>query len=102
MIIPDFFYVKGKKTLLFRKEGDSYITFDPGCLDFFKLNFIGAEIMYGISIGMPLQKIVAFFVENYHISECIAERDILSFIESCPYAVHIKELLKELEIYIEK
>lgn len=102
MKIPNYFYIEGNKILLFRKEGDNFITFDPERLEFLKLNFIGAEIMYYISVHMKLEEIVNCFAEKYSISKNVAKGDILNFIEGCSFMVHIKELLTELEIYVEK
>lgn len=49
MKMLDYFFIEGEKALIFRKEGDKYITFDPEWLEFFKLYHIAEiDIIYFI------------------------------------------------------
>lgn len=102
MMIPDYFYLEGSKTLLFRREGNVYITFDPERLEFLKLNLIGAEIMYYVSVHMPMENMVKIFAEKYHIPKSTAEYDISMFIRGCSFTVYIEKLLEELGDYLEE
>ena len=102
MKIADYFFIEGEKNLIFRKEGDKYITFDPERLEFFKLNHIGAEIMYYISKQVPLKEMVTTFEQEYKIPSHIAEKDIINFTLNCSFSIHIKNILKDLGFDSEK
>lgn len=102
MKMVDCFLVEGEKTLIFRKEGDKYITFDPERLEFFKLNRVGAEIMYYISKRLSLKEMVTNFEQEYKIPPHIAEKDINNFISNCSFSVHIKNILGNLGFDNEK
>ncbi len=54
--MDNVFYLNGTKTLIFRKEKDKYITFNPNKLEFYSINLIGSEILFLISKGLNIIK----------------------------------------------
>ena len=40
------FIIHGSKDLIFRRESEDFIFFDPYDLEFYRVDFIGAEILY--------------------------------------------------------
>jgi hypothetical protein len=69
MNIDDIFYIYGEKLLIFRKEGDFYITFNPEELQYYKINLIGAEILYLISKKYTYASLLKYFIQKYKLSE---------------------------------
>jgi hypothetical protein len=96
MHMPSCFYIDGVKSLIFRQEENCYITFDPVNLEFIRLNHIGAEILYCISLNMNYGKMVDYFVEKYCIESDIVKKDIKQFLDGYSCNVLIQEKLSEL------
>ncbi len=96
MHMPRCFYIDGVKSLIFRQEENCYITFDPVNLEFIRLNYIGAEILYCISLNINYGKMVDYFIEKYCIEYDIVKKDIKQFLDSYSCEVLIQEKLSEL------
>jgi hypothetical protein len=96
MLLPDAFFIFGKKKLIFRKEENEYISFDPFDLDFIKLNKTGAEILYLISKNTTYRNIIDIIAIQYGLSKEMIENDINNFIYDYPSNKIIKNNLIEL------
>lgn len=101
MTLPRIFYIFGSKTLIYRKEEDYYISFDPQDLDFVKLNICGAEIMYLISKDIPYIEIIKQISNKYNIPINNLENDINNFFNSYSCKDLISNKLKALHFPIE-
>lgn len=96
MHMPSCFYIDGVKSLIFRQEENCYITFDPVNLEFIRLNYIGVEILYCISLNINYGEMVDYFIEKYSIESDIVEKDIKQFLDGYSCEVLIQEKLSEL------
>ncbi|WP_125152666.1 PqqD family peptide modification chaperone [Clostridium rectalis] len=76
------FYIEGEKTLIFRKEGKFFISFDPIDLEFVKINMIGSEMLYLISQKYKFDKIINHFTNKYNIPEKSIYNDLINFLKS--------------------
>ena len=98
MEIKSVFYINGIKKLIFRKEGNKYITFNPIDLEFFRINLIGAEILFLISENFKYEQIVTHFTDKYKVSSEIIKKDIKNFLSSFGCTDLIKNNLSKLDI----
>ncbi|EXG86588.1 hypothetical protein K413DRAFT_3433 [Clostridium sp. ASBs410] len=96
MHMPRCFYIDGVKSLIFRQEENCYITFDPVNLEFIRLNYIGAEILYCISLNINYGNMVDYFIEKYCIESDIVKKDIKQFLDGYSCEVLIQGKLSEL------
>ncbi len=96
MHMPNCFYIDGVKSLIFRQEENCYITFDTINLEFIRLNYIGAEILYCISLNMSYDKMVDYFIEKYYIGSDMVKKSIIQFLDGYSCNVLIQEKLSEL------
>lgn len=94
------FYISGKKDIIFRKEGDFFISFDPIALEFIEINMIGAEILYLISEKVCFNEIVKYFIEKYDIDENEIKIDIMDFINKYRCRNLIEDILTDLNFNI--
>lgn len=101
MSIEDVFYIYGKKLLIFRKEGDSYITFSPEQLEYYKINFVGAEILYLIANKYTYNSLIDYFTKKYNLSEKSFKKDLMSFLSSFGCKDLIQNNLIELNIEVQ-
>lgn len=92
----DAFYISGKKDLLFRREDDLYINFDPVNLESIKLNISGAKIMFLISQNFKYNQIIDFLTEDYGAEEEKTKGIVSDFIENYKCKEHIIDKLNEL------
>lgn len=100
--MKDVFYIEGEKKLIFRKEKNEYITFNPINLEFYSINFIGAEILYLIALGKKYNEIIDYFVNKYKINEYEFKEDLRNFINNFGCKEIIKKNLIELGIYLDE
>ena len=100
MKMPKSFYIEGSKTLIFRREGDKYITFDPEKLEFSRLNIIGAELLYLVSLNLNYNNIKKHFISKNNISDDTISKDIELFFNNFSCTNLISNKLQSLEINI--
>ena len=90
MNLPECFKLHINRVYIVRTEGEYYSTFDPIDLAFFKINRIGAEILYMISNGGKVSEIIAYLSDNYDISLENARDDTFSFRNYCQNEIHME------------
>lgn len=73
------FNINGRKILIFRREADYFVSYDPVKLEIYSVNFIGAEMLYLISEKIKYQDIIKHFTDNYDIGKEEFENDICEF-----------------------
>lgn len=78
------FTISGTKNILFRKEYDGYVFFEPHSLEFYTVNQSGAEILYLISKGYDYIKIKDHFTEIYDINEGDLKSMLEEFLVTSP------------------
>lgn len=98
MKMEDVFFIHASKLLIFRKEEEDYITFSPEKLEYYKVNFIGAEILYLISKKVKYKDIINHFAEKYKISKEKFEKDLKNFLLSFGCIDLMKKNLEECNI----
>lgn len=91
------FCISGTKDLIFRREGEEYITFNPDDLEFMRINEVGAIILYLISQEFNLQDIVNFFKENSNKKKEGIKKEIIMFLSNYECKHLITENLKRLK-----
>ncbi|MBZ9637474.1 PqqD family protein [Clostridium sp. FP1] len=94
------FYITGKKNLIFRKEGECFISFDPLALEFVKINLIGSEILYLISKKYEFSDILQYFVDKYNVDKKTIYGDLVEFLKRYTCLGIIYELLVYLKFPI--
>ena len=97
MQLPNYFTLECEKpdVLIFRKEGDMYITFDPVNLEYYKLNKTSTQIIYLISQNNSFEDIVCLLSKEYSVLEETLRTDIIEFIESFPCSSIIKKFINK-------
>lgn len=98
--MEEVFYIHGKKLLIFRKEGDFYITYNAEQLEHYKVNIIGSEILYLISKKYKYDSIIEHFIKKYNVSEEVFKNDFRSFLSSFGCKDLIHDNLIELNIVV--
>ena len=83
-MMKDVFKITGNKTLIFRKEGDRYLTFDPIAFEFVELNLMGGRIMRSISQDVDFEGIVDMLAQEFPIPRSKVEDDVLRFVQNTP------------------
>lgn len=91
------FYILGKKYLIFRKEGDYFISFDPIALEFVKINLIGSEMLYLISKQYKFSEILEYFIEKYNVDKKVIYEDLVVFFINYRCLGIIYNILVDLE-----
>lgn len=96
MKLEDKFVIHGNNTLIFRREGNKYITFDPVGLEYYDLNLIGAEICYCIAQGKLVSEILDILAKEYNVDKKILKEEVYNFILTFPCRESLKDKLSEL------
>ena len=92
----DCFIIHGNRDLIFRRENNFYIVYDPYELEFYKFNEFSAEIMYLISKEYSYSKIFDYFKNNYLCEEDEFKATVLGFLIDCPIRKSIGVNLAQL------
>lgn len=95
------FYIAGKKNLIFRKEGEYFISFDPLALEFVKINLIGSEMLYLISQKYEFNDILQYFVDKYNIDKKNIYKDLMEFLKNYRCLGLIYDILVDLKFPME-
>lgn len=90
------FWIQGTKKLIFRREGEEYITFNPEDLEFLQINEVGAMILFLISRDFNLDEIINFFAENYKKNKDDLKAEILVFLRNYECNYLISDILGKL------
>ena len=94
----DCFIIHGSKDLIFRRESEDFIFFDPYDLEFYRVDFIGAEILYLISKKVTFKELLDYFVTTYELTPNSAKHEILYFLNTFPLLKIIYSNLISLDI----
>ncbi|WP_279146139.1 hypothetical protein [Clostridium tyrobutyricum] len=94
----NYFIIEGTKDLIFRKEGENFIFFDPYGLEYYRTNYTGAEILYLISKNYHYNQIVEHFTNEYNISEKSFKEIFSNFLSKFPLLNIIYANLIQLDI----
>lgn len=78
------FIIKGSKDLIFRREGERYICFDPIGLEFYEINETGACILFLISEEQEYNNMVEILMEWFELQKDVVEEYIQSFLRVFP------------------
>lgn len=90
MNLPECFKLNINKIYIVRIDGKYYSTFDPIDLTFYKINKLGAEILYMISKGIEVSEIIGRLSDNYGISLDKAHDDTYCFLSYCQNVIHME------------
>lgn len=98
MIKDDVFIIRGIKDIIFRKEdkeeeSKQWVTFDPGALEFYTLNTVGAEIFYCISKNLSIKETFNCFKEKYDISSKEFKEIYSEFLEENVLTKYVSPLM---------
>lgn len=92
----DTFYISGIKELIFRREEDFFINFDPDALEFIKINMSGAKILFLISKGYDFDEITDYFTDTYNINRNNVKKEIKDFINNYRCKHLMQDILNRL------
>jgi len=101
MEISNCFILEGTRDLIFRKEREEYMFFDPLSLECYSINESGAEILCLISKQKKLEDILEYFIDNYEISLMEIKEFVLEFLFEFPLIKIILPILIQLDIHEE-
>lgn len=101
-MLNDYFVIKGKKDLIFKKDQGDFWVYDPIALEYYKIDEIGAEILYCISKNFNLEQIIEVLIEQYDVSVKECQEAILQFLENNPlqYVIYTNLIQSGLYLYL--
>ncbi len=80
----ELFCIRGKKDLIFRKDHKNFYVYDPIALEYYKIDEIGAEILYCISKNFSLDKIIMVLTDEYDVEYEECKKEVISYVEHNP------------------
>lgn len=78
------FVIEGSKKLIFRKEDDRYICFDPEGLEFYEVNETAACILFLVAEKQKYYDLVTILCDWFELDRQTVEEYVRSFFLSFP------------------
>ena len=92
------FIINGSKKLIFRREGEKYVCFDPVTLEFYEVNEAGACILYLVSENQKYYHIIEILQDWFEIEKEELEMIVNEFLVEFPMKKLIISNLMEIGV----
>ncbi len=90
--------INGTKKIIFRKEGNVFICFDPIDLEFYEVNMTGACILFLVSEKYSYKFMVDTLIDWFELKRAKVEQYIIEFFQTFPMRNLIMVNLLELGV----